>query len=72
MGWVDGLHWHMTGVYSGVYGLVSGVWGMISPSVVPTRLIASINISCVDFLLGVNVVTDMMLLFSAGFCRRIL
>ena len=58
----------MTGVYSGVYGSVSGVWGVIIPRVVPTRVIASISISCVDFLLGVDDVTDVMLLCSAG-CR---
>ena len=51
-----------------MYGSVSGVWGVIIPRVVPTRVIASISISCVDFLLGVDDVTDVMLLCSAG-CR---
>ena len=49
-----------------MYGSVSGLCGVIRPRVVPTRVIASINISCVDFLLGVDVVTDLMLLCSAG------
>ena len=68
MVYVCGVHWHGADVYSGVYGSVSGVCGVISPRVVPTRVITSINISCVDFLLGVDVVTNMMLLCSSG-CR---
>lgn len=52
MVWVGGLHWHDTRVCSIVYGLVSSICGVISPRVVPTWMIVSINISCFDVLLG--------------------
>ena len=64
--YVGGVHSHETGVYSGMYESMSDICGVISPRVVPTRVIVSISISCVEFLLGFDVVTDMMLLFSSG------
>ena len=72
MVWIGGLHWHRAGVYSGVYGSVNGVCGIIISRVVPTRMIVCINISCVEVLLEVDVVTNMMLLCSTRCCQRTL